>query len=159
MKKRRSTISKRYQNDLYSFGGNREKAIQRDGEKCVKCGMTREEHKIKYGVDITVDHIDGNGKNTPKEKKNNDMSNLMTLCKKCHGKKDCLRSPIISGKKKVVQKNFDGVTVQIWDSLRQIQRQTGHSYANIMACCKGRNKTAMGFKWEYFSKPNSVPKE
>jgi hypothetical protein len=74
--------------DKYYFGGNREIAIQRDGEKCVHCGMTRQEHKAKYGCDITVDHIDGNGCLVPKEKKNNALDNLQTLCYSCHRRKD-----------------------------------------------------------------------
>ncbi len=72
----------------YNFGGNREKAIQREGEKCVKCGMTRSKHKSKYGVDITVDHIDGNGRYS--KKKNHSLDNLQTLCMPCHGAKDIL---------------------------------------------------------------------
>lgn len=75
----------------YLFGGNREDAIQRDGEKCVKCGMTRTQHKAKYGRDITVDHIDGRGVHTVKEDKNNALNNLMTLCLHCHGIKDRAR--------------------------------------------------------------------
>lgn len=70
------------------FGGNREAAIQRDGEACVKCGMTREQHKAKYGRDITVDHIDGRGSNVPKSSKNNALGNLQTLCLSCHRRKD-----------------------------------------------------------------------
>ena len=66
--------------DRVLFGGNREKAIQRDGEKCVKCGMTREQHRKTFGRDITVDHIDGNGRYTPPEGRNNSLDNLMTLC-------------------------------------------------------------------------------
>jgi len=72
----------------YMFGGNREKAIQRDGEKCVKCGMTRAEHRERFGRDITVDHIDNNGSQVPSAMKNNSMDNLQTLCSPCHGKKD-----------------------------------------------------------------------
>lgn len=74
------------------FGGNRELAIQRDGEKCVKCGMTRIEHKKKFGCDITVDHIDGNGKYTEPHLRNNSLDNLQTLCLSCHGSKDARRS-------------------------------------------------------------------
>lgn len=74
--------------DRVLFGGNREKAIQRDGEKCVKCGMTREQHRKTFGRDITVDHIDGNGRYTPAGDRNNSLDNLMTLCMPCHGVKD-----------------------------------------------------------------------
>ena len=37
-----------YFRDKMRFGGNREKAILRDGGKCTECGITREEHKKKY---------------------------------------------------------------------------------------------------------------
>lgn len=73
------------------FGGNREIAIQRDGEKCVECGMTREEHRQTFSRDITVDHIDGNGRYAPKALKNNALENLQTMCLPCHGRKDTLR--------------------------------------------------------------------
>lgn len=73
------------------FGGNREKAIQRDGEKCVSCGMERDVHIKTYSRDITVDHIDGNGRHTPRPLQNNSLDNLQTLCLPCHGKKDVQR--------------------------------------------------------------------
>lgn len=71
-----------------NFGGLREATILRDDEKCVRCGMTRVEHRAEYGCDITVDHIDGNGAYKPKNQKNNSLDNLQTLCLSCHGKKD-----------------------------------------------------------------------
>ncbi len=73
----------------YSFGGNRIKALERDNYKCVKCGMTRDEHFLRWDRDITVDHIDGNGRNV--DKPNNKLNNLQTLCLTCHGKKDIKR--------------------------------------------------------------------
>lgn len=78
--------------DVLRFGGNRESAIQRDGEKCIRCGMTRIEHWERYRRDITVDHIDGNGRYTEPSKQNHELSNLRTLCISCHGKKDVVRS-------------------------------------------------------------------
>lgn len=72
----------------HRFGGNREAAILRDGEKCVDCGMTRAEHKARWGRDITVDHIDRKGRYTPTKERNNNLNNLKTLCLKCHGAKD-----------------------------------------------------------------------
>lgn len=64
-----------------SFGGNREKAIKRDGNKCVQCGVTRRQHINRYNRDITVDHIKG-------KEFGSSMNNLQTLCLYCHGKKD-----------------------------------------------------------------------
>jgi HNH endonuclease len=77
----------RIKDDRYFFGGNRETVIQRDGERCVNCGLSRDEHKERYGKDITVDHIDRRGKNVPTAQKNNDLNNLQTLCLPCHGRK------------------------------------------------------------------------
>jgi len=71
------------------FGrGQRELVIKRDGERCVMCGMTRAEHRSRHNRDITVDHIDGNGIGKPVSQKNNDLSNLQTLCLPCHLRKD-----------------------------------------------------------------------
>ena len=71
------------------FGGLRELIIQRDGERCVMCGRTRQENKLKYGRDITVDHIDKHGRNA--ENKNHNPYNLQTLCCGCHGYKDAVQ--------------------------------------------------------------------
>lgn len=80
------------------FGGNREVAIQRDGEKCVQCGMTREEHREKFGIDITVDHINGVGKfDSKSETPNHSLSNLQTLCKTCHTRKDNTKRVAVKG--------------------------------------------------------------
>lgn len=79
-------------NDKSRFGGMRESVIKRDSEKCVICGMTRKEHKHKFKCDITVDHIDGKGRNS--RFKNNRLSNLQTLCLPCHGKKDFSKSSL-----------------------------------------------------------------
>lgn len=69
---------------------NRERCIMLANYQCQKCGMTRDEHKLKYNCDLTVDHIDGNGRKS--KNPNNNPDNLQTLCKKCHGKKDGLRA-------------------------------------------------------------------
>ncbi len=67
----------------YAVDGKREDVLLRDGYKCVKCGMTDKEHKAKWGRPITIDHKD-------KNRKNNAMGNLQTLCLRCHGRKDLL---------------------------------------------------------------------
>jgi hypothetical protein len=71
------------------FGGLREKVLERDNYKCVMCGMTNEEHIKKYKRSLTIDHVDGNGRNS--KKPNNNMKNLQTLCLGCHASKDAAR--------------------------------------------------------------------
>lgn len=80
--KAQKSHSKRY------FGGKSEAVYERDGHKCVSCGMTMEEHLEKFNCRLSIDHIDNNGCNKPLEKKNNKLSNLQTLCLPCHGRKD-----------------------------------------------------------------------
>lgn len=58
---------------------------------CQDCGLTDEEHQRKWSRQITVDHIDGNGRHKLVGQKNNKLSNLRTLCLSCHGKKDVVR--------------------------------------------------------------------
>lgn len=57
------------------FGGNRIKALERDGYRCVLCGSD------EY---VQVHHKDETGRNKPKEIHNNDLNNLITLCGSCH---------------------------------------------------------------------------
>jgi hypothetical protein len=49
----------------------------RDGNKCIICGMTKKEHYQKYNRNLEVHHIDHNKNNCKK-------SNLETRCKKCN---------------------------------------------------------------------------
>lgn len=67
----------------------REAIIARDGSKCQSCGMTQDEHLEKYNRSLTIDHIDGQGRNS--ETPNHNPNNLTTLCLPCHGKKDRVR--------------------------------------------------------------------
>lgn len=50
---------------------------------------------------------------------------------------------------KIVQLNLDNEIIKVWDSARQIQRETKLSQGNISRCCNGKYKQAYGFKWEY----------
>ena len=68
--------SNRYKAELY-FGGNYLATLERDGLKCRKCNSTQSLH---------VHHVDLSGrfKKSDRERCNNDMSNLITLCNSCH---------------------------------------------------------------------------
>lgn len=67
----------------YGAGGNREVVLDRDGHACVQCGMSDAEHKAKWDRPITVDHIS-------KDRSDNSLKNLQTLCLECHGRKDLI---------------------------------------------------------------------
>lgn len=50
---------------------------ERDGMKCVKCGMTNDDHIIQFGGLLEVHRIAPGGRYVPE--------NCKTLCKTCHG--------------------------------------------------------------------------
>ncbi|GGM52535.1 homing endonuclease associated repeat-containing protein [Haloarcula argentinensis] len=61
----------------------RSRAIQRDGGKCVRCGVSHDKHREQTGRDLHVHHI------VPRTefddmKRANRLSNLVTLCAPCH---------------------------------------------------------------------------
>lgn len=71
------------------FGGLRDKVLKRDNYSCVACGMSNQEHFKKWDFNITIDHVDGEGRNS--KSPNNNIDNLQTLCIRCHGRKDSIR--------------------------------------------------------------------
>lgn len=75
--------------DNTSFGGRRNEVLLRDGYKCVKCGMSNEEHISMFNRELTIHHIDGKGRGV--KEKNNELENLITLCLRCHGDSDIQR--------------------------------------------------------------------
>lgn len=93
----------------YSNGKIRLQVLERDNFACVDCGMTDEQHKAKWGRPITVDHIN-------KDRKQNNLDNLKTLCLACHGRKDqsrFLKMAIIPiYKAEILQLRAEGKTYQ-----------------------------------------------
>lgn len=73
--------------DKARFSGIRLMILSRDGYKCVKCGMTQNEHINQWGKALTINHRDGKGRKS--KIPNNRPDNLETLCLKCHGLADC----------------------------------------------------------------------
>lgn len=75
-----------------NFKRIREKVIQKDGEECRKCGITREKHKSIYNSDIHVHHIISRkfflDNKFHRLEDGNISSNLITLCSSCHTKTD-----------------------------------------------------------------------
>lgn len=91
---------KRWQ-DKARFSGKREEVIQRDGEKCQHCGLSRELNRIAWNCDLHVHHINGLGRSVLDiSLKDNDLENLITLCKSCHVKADVALGKIMPWKHK-----------------------------------------------------------
>ena len=58
----------------------------------------------------------------------------------------------LEGSFKIIQLTLDSnKVVRIWDSLRQIQRETGWNRSCISDCCNGKSKYSHGYIWKYFS--------
>ncbi len=56
----------------------------------------------------------------------------------------------INGKcsKKVLQFTLDGELIKEWPSVMECSRN-GYDFRNVSACCRGKLKTAYGYKWMY----------
>lgn len=65
---------------------------------------------------------------------------VMTAYKKANAKR----------KKKVKMIDiFSGDTIAVFDSIKEAERIMGIHASNIVACLKGRQKTAKGYTWFY----------
>lgn len=53
--------------------------------------------------------------------------------------------------KKVYQYSLDNEFIAEYPSTREVERQTGYFRTAIGACCRGKAKTAYGYKWSYAS--------
>lgn len=66
------------------FNRNRGKALKRDGYKCTECGVTNEEHLELTGKSLHVHHIIPHQFFKEDNIAQHDLSNLKTVCNKCH---------------------------------------------------------------------------
>ena len=49
----------------------------------------------------------------------------------------------------IVQLTIDGQYIRKWSAIREVQRELGICYSSISSCCRGRYKSAGGFRWVY----------
>ena len=50
---------------------------------------------------------------------------------------------------KVMQYNFEGELIRIWDCMTDAGRELNIDISNILKCCKGKRRNAGGFIWKY----------
>jgi hypothetical protein len=55
----------------------------------------------------------------------------------------------LAHKKSVIQYDLEGNFIQEWDSAQDVKINLKIDKGDIGKCCKGKNKTAGGFKWKY----------
>ena len=54
-----------------------------------------------------------------------------------------------SGERRVTQLNISGEVIAVYNSAKEAEQKTGAIRSKICMCCKGKRKTAGGYKWEY----------
>ena len=51
----------------------------------------------------------------------------------------------------IVQLTLDGQFIRKWSCAAEVKRELGINHGNIISCCKGKLKSAGGYKWMYAS--------
>lgn len=51
----------------------------------------------------------------------------------------------------IAQLSIDGEFIKKWSCAMEVQRELGINHGNITKCCRGRYKSAGGYRWMYYS--------
>ena len=68
---------------------------------------------------------------------------------KTHKKETILKMRNSAKNISVVQISKSGTTLNVWNSMREAERETGISQGNITKCCQRKRNTAGGYIWRY----------
>lgn len=119
-----------------------------DGKLCRIHRLVADAFLIKIDGCTQINHKDGN-------KQNNSVDNLewCTVSQNIiHAQKMGLKKinySNINKPKKINQLSIDGDILKTYDCIMDIQREFGYDNSTIVKACKGKYKTAYGYKWQY----------
>ena len=114
----------------------------------------------------TVNRIDNLKWVTMKENSNNPLTKQhQSAVQKANGNKYCKfgEAHHMFGRKgkdspvalSVVQISLKGEYIKTWDSIADAERELDIKGTHISGCCRGKRKTAYGYKWMYLSDYNN----
>ena len=93
-----------------------------------------------------VNHKDEN-------KKNNCIENLEWATAKENSNYGTRNERVADSRSKpILQYSKSGDFIRGWKSAREVERMLGIANSHIIACCKGKRKSAGGFVWQYKEK-------
>jgi len=124
---------KKESREKFCFGKSKEKLSALFGKKCNICGITKKE--------LEIHHKDGSGASKKANEKNNDLSNLQILCRKCHRQEDARR----------IQEERKGMWSLHYANC-VVCKKTDSKYISFGLCNKCYQKTRRKYKTEYWNK-------
>jgi predicted HNH restriction endonuclease len=86
--------------EIRRYGMTKKEALKVLGDKCNQCGMSNKESLERWGRNLVIHHIDGNGRNT--NRPNNKLENLEIICSICHGKTHLTRDKALAMRQKQI---------------------------------------------------------
>lgn len=98
----------------------------------------------EYFPGAEIDHIDT-------DRMNNHPSNLRWVTPKENCNNPLTRKHISEAAKgkKVIKLSLSNEKLQFYPSIREAERETGVKHTYISRCCRGKQKSAGGYKWSY----------
>jgi hypothetical protein len=62
---------------------------------------------------------------------------------------ECINNIVEKRQRKINQKDLDNNVIKTWPSIKEASVALNINTSGINKCCRGKGKTAGGFKWEY----------
>ena len=133
-----------------------------DGTRHLRVNLSKNGVEKQYYIhQLVAQHFMPNPDNKPElhhidhNPENNRVDNLVWLTHEEHKAEHpevyeaCGKAAKKTNSKHINQFTLDGLFLRALYSSHDIQRELGYYQQNIIQCCKGKLKTAYGFKWKY----------